>query len=57
MSGLVKLLIVIGLLAVAGVVAMQFMGDATEDPHDPNKPDERPRLEQKYGYTTEGVGG
>ncbi|MBW7904219.1 MAG: hypothetical protein LC135_13215 [Phycisphaerae bacterium] len=57
MSGLVKLLIVIGLLAVVGVVAMQFMGDAAKDPHDSNKPDERPRLEQKYGYTTEGVGG
>lgn len=50
-------LVVIGLIALVAYFAIQGWSEGTQDPHDPNQEDQRVRVEEKYGVTTEGVGG
>lgn len=56
MSKLVKLLVLLAIVVIAGYAVVKYSGSDDRQQTDAQKPDERPRLEEKYGFTTEQVG-
>ncbi|MBU0616538.1 MAG: hypothetical protein KKI02_02350 [Planctomycetes bacterium] len=57
MGKLVKLLVLVAIIVVVAYVVMTFSGDSESGPRaDTDQRDERPRLEEKYGFTSETVG-
>jgi len=57
MGKLVKVLIVVAIIAVVGYILVNRSGDSGRgQTAGPEQPDERPRLEEKYGFTSEMVG-
>ena len=57
MGKLVKVIIVVAIIAVAGYVLVTRSSDSGGDQTaGSEQPDERPRLEEKYGFTSETVG-
>lgn len=57
MGKLVKLLVLVAIIAVAAYVVVTFSGGSENGPTaDSSQRDERPRLEEKYGFTSETVG-
>ena len=57
MGKLAKLIVVVAVIVVAGYAVVSLIGtlDDTKPPVSDQK-DERPRLEEKYGFTSETVG-
>lgn len=56
MSKLVRLLLAVALLVGVGWFAMRQFGGSSEPAGGPAADAKKPRLEEKYGYTSEGVG-
>jgi hypothetical protein len=57
MGKLVKVIILIAIIAVAGYIFVTRSGDSGSGrTGGPEQRDERPRLEEKYGFTSETVG-
>jgi flagellar basal body-associated protein FliL len=57
MGKLIKLILVVVILAVVGYVVVSMSGRSEQTRQAASdKPDERPRLEEKYGFTSETVG-
>jgi len=57
MGKLVKLLVLLAIVVIAGYAVVKYSGGSDDRQQtDAQKADERPRLEEKYGFTTEQVG-
>ena len=57
MGKLARLLLVVAIIAVAVYLVFRYSGSLTGSRHAAtDRPDERPRLEEKYGFTSETVG-
>lgn len=57
MGKLVKLIILVAIVAIAAYAFVTFTGSSDDrERADSSQRDERPRLEEKYGFTSETVG-
>lgn len=57
MGKLAKLIVVVALIVVAGYAVVSLTGNSDDTgPTASDQKDERPRLEEKYGFTSETVG-
>ena len=57
MSKLVKLLVLLAIVVIAGYAVIKYSGGNDDRQQaDAQEADQRPRLEEKYGFTTEQVG-
>ena len=56
MGKIIKLVLVIAILVGVGYIAMMYMGEGAGTPGRADNPD-APRVEEKYGFTSQGVDG
>ncbi|MFO0839392.1 MAG: hypothetical protein U1D55_12815 [Phycisphaerae bacterium] len=56
MGKLVKLLLVVAVLGAAAYFALNYAQESGSTPVKGTKEENKPRLEEKHGFTSEGVG-